>query len=290
MLAGDFRASLPLWQREAADNERRGAFAKALRGWASVARCHISLGDFTAARATLDRAAALSGRITGPFFGILGLIAARAELCHATDDQWPELFSDPAAAEMLRGPGAESKWGGSMITAYISYAFAHINQAEMAMQRLSALPAALERGTPWATTYCPTACIAAATLWFLNRDDYAGVIEHNIREKVLAPDFRFPLSDSRLSLARLCALQKRYDEAITWFAKARIVLDEQGARPLRAIADFDEALMYLRRGAPGDDQRAHPYMEAARQQFAGLGMTGWLRRTENTPGSGVASP
>ena len=98
MLAGDFRASLPLWQQEAADNERRGAFAKALRGWASVARCHISLGDFTAARATLDRAAALSGRITGPFFGILGLIAARAELCHATDDQWPELFSDPAAA------------------------------------------------------------------------------------------------------------------------------------------------------------------------------------------------
>jgi hypothetical protein len=161
---------------------------------------------------------------------------------------------------------------------------------QMAMQRLSLLPAALERGTPWATTYCPTACIATATLWFLNRTDYAGVIEHNLREKVLAPDFRFLLSDSRLSLARLCALQNRYDEAATWFAKARVVLDEQGARPLRAIADYDEALMYLRRGTPGDDRRAQPFMEAARQQFSALDMTGWLRRTENAKRSSVASP
>jgi len=60
--------------------------------------------------------------------------------------------------------------------------------------------------------------------------------------------------------------------------RARAVLDEQGARPLRAIADFDEALMYRRRGAPGDRERALPLLERARRRFEELGMSGWLRR------------
>ena len=91
--------------------------------------------------------------------------------------------------------------------------------------------------------------------------------------------------DGRLSLARLSALQRRHDEACEWFARARAVLDEQGARPLRAIADFDEAVMYRRRGAPGDRERARPLLERARpllerarRRFEDLGMSGWLRR------------
>ena len=62
--------------------------------------------------------------------------------------------------------------------------------------------------------------------------------------------------DLRLSLARLCALDGRLDEADHWFAQARLVLDEQGARPLRAIADFDQALMRTRAGHPG---QARPF-------------------------------
>jgi len=58
------------------------------------------------------------------------------------------------------------------------------------------------------------------------------------------------------------------------------VLDEQGAWPLRALADFDEASMYLRRGGAGDHQRARPLLAAASDQFRAIGMTGWLRRVE----------
>jgi hypothetical protein len=82
-------------------------------------------------------------------------------------------------------------------------------------------------------------------------------------------------------MACLCALQGRHDEAVEWFARARAVLEEQGARPLRAITDFDEALMYIRRGAPGDRERASPLLDAALQQFRALGMTGWIRRAES---------
>jgi hypothetical protein len=54
-------------------------------------------------------------------------------------------------------------------------------------------------------------------------------------------------------------------------------LEEQGARPLRAIADLDEAVMYLRRNEDGDRHRAGPLLAAATIQFRALGTTRWLR-------------
>jgi hypothetical protein len=67
---------------------------------------------------------------------------------------------------------------------------------------------------------------------------------------------------------------------MSWFTDARRVLTDQGARPLLAIADYDEALMFLRRGGPGDADRAGPLLDAARRQFEQLGMTGWSLRAE----------
>src|SRR5262249_7943266 len=81
---------------------------------------------------------------------------------------------------------------------------------------------------------------------------HLATIERAVRKNVVEPDFRYPNVDGRLALARLCALRGDYDEAADWFTRARVVLEEQGARPLRAIADFDEAVMYQGRGAPGD--------------------------------------
>jgi len=41
-----------------------------------------------------------------------------------------------------------------------------------------------------------------------------------------------------------------------------------------------KALMYARRGAAGDRERALPLLDAALVQFREIGMTGWLRRGE----------
>jgi hypothetical protein len=96
---------------------------------------------------------------------------------------------------------------------------------------------------------------ADATLWMLGRTDYIEVVERNLRQKVIAPDWRYATFDARLSLARLFTLQGRHDEAAEWFAKSCAVLEEQGARPPLAIADFDEAWMYLRRNCAGRQGR-----------------------------------
>jgi hypothetical protein len=81
-------------------------------------------------------------------------------------------------------------------------------------------------------------------------------------------------------MARLSALQGRHDEARDWYAQSRAVLEEQGARPLRAITCLDEAVMYLRRAAVGDLERARVLSGDAVQQFEVLGMTGWAQRAE----------
>jgi hypothetical protein len=124
------------------------------------------------------------------------------------------------------------------------------------------------------------ACHAAETIWLLERVDHAALIEHCLRDKVIGPDLRSPMVDGRLALARICGLQGRHDEAHHWFAEARRVLSDQGARPLLAIVDYDEALMYIRRGEPGDPDRARRVLDAARSQFEEIGMTGWIRRTD----------
>jgi tetratricopeptide (TPR) repeat protein len=90
----------------------------------------------------------------------------------------------------------------------------------------------------------------------------------------------FPSVDARRALAQLCALGGRFDEARAWFDRARSVLEEEGARPLRALVDLDEAWMEARRGQLGDRERALALLEAARAQFEVIGMSGWLRRAK----------
>jgi hypothetical protein len=114
-------------------------------------------------------------------------------------------------------------------------------------------------------------------LWLLGRRDHLQPVETALRRKALPADFRFPMMDLRLSLARLCAVDSRLDEARHWFGQARLALEEQGARPLRAIADFDEALMHARLGR---NPSARPPLAAAADQFQRIGMTGWQRQAE----------
>jgi hypothetical protein len=149
------------------------------------------------------------------------------------------------------------------------------------MQFLDMLPPALQSGGPWFSAYGVMACTAASTLWLMNSTTHAALIERCLSEKLLPLDFRTPMRDARLSLARLCALTGRYDEARQWFGAARVDLEKEGARPLRAISDYDEAVMFLRRGLPNDVDLAAPLLRDASRQFVALGMTGWERRAQH---------
>ncbi|HKN01781.1 MAG TPA: AAA family ATPase [Candidatus Binataceae bacterium] len=275
--AGEYRRTPPMWENRAAEAERQGAIANAILAWATAACCRNGLGELAAARAAYDRARALATRLPGPSIQAANLLAAADEICLARDERWE------ASLKALRPDWEqviENKWFLAVNRAAIARIYAHLGRVEPALALLAKAIPAIELVTRGDSNYPRMICDAAATLWMLGRTDYIEVIERNLRQKVIAPDWRCPMHDARLSLARLCALQGRHDEAAEWFAKSRAVLEEQGQRPLLAIADFDEAWMYIRRNAPGDKERARPLLDAAMAQFKSIGMTGWLRRAE----------
>jgi tetratricopeptide (TPR) repeat protein len=271
--AGEFRRSLRLWEDLEAQSQREGRIRDAVMHAACAAICHNALGNLAAARAAYDRGAALARRVTGAFLPILN--GAQFDMVTVVGDGWEALGSHE---NVLSRATSQAKWLLTTAQAGTAQMFAWFGMTDESLSWLETFLPALERVPAWAFGCMHMACGGATTLWLLQRTDHIEVIARNVHDKVLVPDFRWTMYDGRLSMARLCALQGHYDEARDWFAKARTVLDEQGARPLRAIVDFDEALMYCRRGARGDMESAPPLLEAALQQFHALGMTGWIRR------------
>ena len=281
-LLGDYAGALPRFAAEAAQARTRGQLAQEAYCHGCLARCQIALGQLEAGRASLAQAHVVADRIAAGPWGwqrVFAIVGTEHALVLATDEGWEELLG--LAAE-LSGTRAEIvRWAQSSSDAGMAVAQARLGRPDRALELLSAVLPALQRAAPWGWTFLRTACDAAETLWLLDRRDHLPVIEAALRDKALPPDFRFPMMDARLALARLCALDGRRDEAKHWFAEARAVVDAQGARPLRAIVDFDEALMQRRAGQP---DAARPLLEAAVDQFTRLGMTGWLRRVEAAGG------
>jgi tetratricopeptide (TPR) repeat protein len=279
--AGEFRRARELFLQMAPEAEAAGRIAMAVGGYAMLSRCHNALGDLDAADAAYEQSMALSARLAGdPLLGAQSvpaqqLVAALDERRQARGTQAEE------SAELARGLLAqgqpEIQWARSSIDAAAARILAVAGHEEEALAVLEVLSRRLDRIPAWDGNNTRVLCDAAHALWALERTDHLEVIERNLRKKVIAPDYRYPMFDARHALARLCALTSRYDEAVHLFAQARDVLDEQGARPLRAIVDFDEALMYQRLG---DRERAAPLWDAALRQFREIGMTGWIRRAE----------
>ena len=273
--AGEYTRSLPLLKVEAEAALSRGQFFRAARCWSFLAYCQVCLGRLDEARHALEQAQGLAERVGQP---ISVALFGREYLSRALDEGWEELAAvfEPLAASA----NPALSWALGWIHAISVRIGARRGQEDVALRFLGLLVPWLERAPAWTIAFPQMACDAAEALWLFQRLDDVDVVERALREKVVGPDFRSPMVDGRLALARLSALQGRHDEALAWFAEARRVLGEQGARPLLAITDYDEALMFVRLGGSGDLARARPLLEAAREQFEAIDMTGWTARAD----------
>jgi class 3 adenylate cyclase/tetratricopeptide (TPR) repeat protein len=281
--AGEFRRARDLFQQGAADAETRGRVAESVGANAMLARCHNALGDLREATAAYQRAMELSAKLAGdPLLGAQSIpaqqvVAALDELRLARGTDATE--SVELVRNLLAQDPLEIRWARSSLDAAGARILAEAGHADEALAALEALSRRLDRIPAWDANITRVLCDAARALWALHRTDHLDTIERNLRVKIIEPDFRYPMFDGRLAMAQLCALTGRDDEACAWFAKARYVLDEQGARPLRAIVDYDEALMYARREGH-DREAARALLNTALAQFRDIGMPGWIRRAE----------
>jgi len=275
--AGDYRSARELFQQRAEREEREGDIAGAVTDWANAARCCYTLGEFEEGDAALARCETLASRLMATSYAGILALAARFTGGFARGE-FESLLAEFGTRATQRRP--EEQWTAAPLRAAGAALMAMNGYGDAAISLIATVVPALERGEGALVNYPVMACCAADALWAADRTDYLDVIERNLREKVVGPDFRYVGIDGRLSLARLCALSGRFEEASDWFASARVILEEQGARPLRAIADHDEALMYARRAEDGDRERALPLLDAALAQFREIGMTGWTRRAE----------
>jgi hypothetical protein len=234
----------------------------------------IALGHLSEGRRSLERADALSVRLGTP---IPSVIYSRHLLCLVVDEGWERIEGTFAFLAASDDPALA--WARGFIYGVEAQIAGRHGDPEKAVAAVGRCVAWLERAPAWTVLLPLTAWGAAEALWLLERFDHGEAVERALREKVIPADFRFGI-EGRLALARLCAVSGRHDEAQQWFAEARRRLDEEGSRPLRAMCDFDEALMYARRAGVGDADRARPLLTAARRQFDDIGMTGWRRRAE----------
>jgi tetratricopeptide (TPR) repeat protein len=275
--AGEYRRSLALFEESAGVALRWGALLRAALDLGVGARVHLALGDLTSADAWHARAMSLAERAGNPPYAALQLLG------HPVERRWlvERLEGFAPVADALRPtvdePAIENRWVAAPTWAFAAYANAVLGRSELALGYLERARRAIELGRGQAPNYTFMICWAAAAVWELGHADWAPLIERQLLGKTIAGDFRYPSTDARLAMAWMCALQGRHDEASAWFAKARAVLDEQGARPLRAITDLEEARMLARRGAPGDRERALPLLDAALGGFEAIGMPGWIR-------------
>jgi tetratricopeptide (TPR) repeat protein len=280
--AGEYRTALPLWKEQAEAQERQGSVANAVAYWSQHSRCHTALGNLDQAEAALDRAQQLAERLPGRSGQLIQVLAAAGDLLVArggsTEDAGAQMRD--TVATLARESPIELRWVGAALRAAEAGMLAFEGQSEAALQVLAGVADALERAPGWAGNYLLVTSSAVHALWTLRRADYVEILERNLREKILPPDFRYPSTDARLFLGMLDGLVHRYDEASRWFAEARIVLDEQGARPLRALVDFREAELFLDRDVAGDRERAWALLHAALSQFREIGMDRWVERAE----------
>ncbi|HYF45518.1 MAG TPA: hypothetical protein VD926_04860, partial [Acidimicrobiales bacterium] len=180
--------------------------------------------------------------------------------------------------EFITSPS--TRWAALAVEAANALAYAQQDQPDEALEVLDRLVVGVERAGGWAPNYPFIVCNAATVLWELQSDRHADVIEDNLRRKMLEPDLRYDMVESRRSLAHLCAVTGRTDEARRWFAESRDALHEDGRHALLVSVDHDEALLELRLGTDGDPDRCANALSSARSGCEHPAMAPWLERLD----------
>ena len=293
---GAFREAADVAAELLATAERYGSVPQQADAQFHLCGAHTALGEFALAQGAAERAKELRVRL-----GMEHRVRALNSLltCYL-DDDWGgliealgPLLTDPRSARL---PILVASFG------WLALAYERVGASAEARRLLGILTPPLQRTPPTAWVQNGAVGQAATAAWSLGDRAFAATYRRLALDLIAAGVGDFPTTSNELTVARMATLLGDMAEAREYFARARTVLDVGGQHPLRAIADYDEALARTRNAERGTRSRrpdaAHTsaLLEAALAAFRELSMTAWTRRAEElqrtiaAPGSALRAP
>jgi DNA-binding CsgD family transcriptional regulator len=254
------------------------------------------------ALARMFRAALLGGR--GEFSGAAEQIAqARAVFVRESRDatmpgvvtfvgeliaqhvavDWPRLAA--VMWDLARSPG-ETGFLSLAFAAFAAQAFACAEEVDLAREVLGHILPALESAEALEPATGSTIGLASAAVWELRANDLAERLLPHALVLADADGHEGYMTSTELTAARLSSLVGRFDQAIDYFARARVTLERREQWVMHAIVDFDEARARLEHKQPG----ATSLLAAASASFEELGMHEWSRRAAQLQSSNHELP
>lgn len=192
--------------------------------------------------------------------------------------------SDELAAIMPFVDLPDTAWAGLALRAAYARTLALEGRRDEALQALASVVESASVAAGWAQNYPMILAHVADALWALDSTQGLEVVERNLRAKVIEPDLRYPEVDARRSLALLCGLTGRIDEARTWFDRSRATMAEQGTEVLTIGIDLDAAILEQRVGGPAAQARGRELLEQAHERAQHPALAAWLPRIEAVAG------
>lgn len=259
-----------------------------------LALCQVILGRMSQAQQSAASARSLVARLgTEHRLRVAVEIAVGSILAYYLEGDWPLLAR--RAAQAASGPQPTRSVFGLTAASFAAYNYVRAGEPEEAWRFLLALTPVLQSMDPRLYIYGGSVDRGAAAVWELGAIEFAANYRDlalNLLERKLGGG---PMSSMELSAARMSALLGDFDLAVGYFERARRVLEEKHLLPYRAIADHDEAWMWIR-ASSGDRSHIERLLDSAKSAFAALGMSGWearsralLQQLQNPPTATAAS-
>ena len=165
-----------------------------------------------------------------------------------------------------------------LYAAMAAYCYAEAGDLAAASSMIQALTTILEALSAFDPNQNGAVAFAAAAIWRMQLAEYAPrylELARSLEEHGLGD---YPQTSIALTLARMAALTSQLDEARQHFARSRLILDESGQRPLRAIVDFDEAASLRDVDRTGVASERDALAKNALATFEMLDMSEWQTR------------
>jgi DNA-binding CsgD family transcriptional regulator len=273
---GDFRAAGERYGELLAFGERHGSLPGQSEALAHLAGVRLTFGEFVAARQLTQRAWEVIARLGAVHRLQLVKTVMANGMAYFLDGDWPQLAE--SASQVVAGPATGQGPAGFLVAACAVLNHVRAGDAAGARRLLDMLTPVIAGLEPTIYGQNATVITAGAAVWELEAREYAATFRHLAHALLAAGVGGFVIGSNELTVARMAALLGEAGEAAAFFARARDALEASGQRPLRAIADYDEALA-LARGGWQERARILGLLDAAEQTFQALGMAGWAQRT-----------